>query len=78
MGCPSVYCEYVLLPLANKEATLGLWQDRIKPDWKSEQRYREKIEGIKEMPYICQRRKMPELYPVSHNLVAIHRIIKMG
>ena len=23
VGCPSVYCEYVLLPLANKEASLA-------------------------------------------------------
>ena len=29
MGFPSACCEYVLLPLLNKEAVWGLWEERI-------------------------------------------------
>ena len=57
---PSVYCEYVLLLLVNKEYALGLWQGRIMPGGKSEQRYREKVSSVKEMPCSCQKRQMPE------------------
>ena len=38
VGFPSVCCNYVLLPLANKEAAFDQWLNRVKPDEKSEQR----------------------------------------
>ena len=75
MGFLSICYEYVLLPLVNKE---DFWPVilliRVKPGGKSEQRYREKVGGVRETPCSCRRRKMLELYQVSHNIVAIHRI----
>ena len=59
VGFSSVCCEYVLLPLINKESVLCLWKDSIKSGEKSEQRYREKVGTDKEMSSSCQKRKMP-------------------
>ena len=59
VGFPSVCCEYVLLPLINKDSALCLWKDSINSGEKSEQRYREKVGTGKVMPSRCQRREMP-------------------
>ena len=57
MGLPSVCYEYVLLPLVSKEVVSA--NGLVKPGRKSEQRYREKVGGVKEMSSSCCSRKTP-------------------
>ena len=65
MGFPSVRYEYVSFPLVIKEAVSANGLSRVKPGGKSEQKYREKVGGVKETPCSYRRRKMPD---ASQNL----------
>lgn len=76
VGFPSICWEYDLLLLVNKETALAYGQGRIKSCRKSEKRYRERVGGVKEMLYSCQRSNL--LAPLNHNLVTIHRLIEIG
>ena len=70
MEFPSVCYECVLLTLVTKEAVLANGLVELKSGRKSEQRYREKVGGVKEMP--------ARPLPVNHSLVPIYRLIEMG
>ena len=76
MGFHSVCYKYALLPLAIKEAVSA--HGLVKTGRKSEQRYREKVGGVREKPCSCQRRKAPATLLKGHSFVAIHRLIKIG
>ena len=46
-----ICCEYILLPLANKEPTFSQWLNRIQPVWK---RYRETVGRASKMSFHYQ------------------------
>ena len=70
---PSACCEYVLLPLVNKEDALAYVRAEYSKVGNTSRDKRRK--EVSEIPCSCQRRKTPEPY---HGLVVIHRLIEMG
>ena len=62
MGCSSVCCEYVSLPLVNKEAALAY----DKTEYSQAGRDISKVSGVREMPCSYCRRQMPEIYGMRH------------
>ena len=74
MGFPFVYCEYVLLPLVNKEDAFSQWIKKVNPGRKSEQRFweKERVGGVEEMPYIAgEGDRYSEPYPVKYKLIGV-------
>ena len=77
VGLPWICHEYVWLPLVIQDDVLG--NGLVKSCKKSEQRYREQVVRVREVPRSCKRRKLPgasqnlTCRPQSHDDTDIQR-----
>ena len=69
VGLPSVFREYVLLSLVNKEAAFGQWLNRVNPGRKSKQRCTKRVGGVRENHVAAAG---------DRYLMEIHRLREMG